>query len=1299
MPQPQQEIKQLSGALNLDDPNETLGHGFHKAARNILFTGTPPNRRVGIVAGNDIRINSLLPGAGVNKTILSKYDPVNKCIYFFNFNSNGSHGIYRFNTIPETFQRLIQVGINTSGDPLGFTAETLHNFDIIYGDSLQGDILYWLDSLGRPSKINVARALAGGYGTIQRSFLDVAKEPSDTPPYAIYENDPACTVNGMRKKLFKFKVRHVFDDHDKSVTSSQSEVPIPFAAFDQGFDADPTKCCRIALTFQTGAANVKKIELLAAVSTGNAFSDFFLIQSLDKAVSSIPSNDVSTFLFYNDQGYNNIDIDESDQPFDYVPLKAVAQTLLNGNVLDYGNITEGYPNLTNFSFGGNTSSLTPSQVPYYYGNSFSNLIAAQQGASGFGSGEIHIVVRGIMLVFVSVSVFTVYMTDGTNVNYTLSSGDDSAAVIEGLRVDAISKGYTINGVGANDLYITKAGVSLARSLIVSDYIYNTINPTAYSAYDWLSKYGFALVYFDDKERTNGAVYTSGFSVNAAAYTEGTYANKPSFNASIYHAPPDWAYSYQWVRTKDLAKSKTQQWITDRTFKDTTVVSGQIKYAYVSIESLNQFVEQNPGSPLGYGFSAGDRIRFFKRYNADNSTANLYGTSKDYEIVASLVNPTINGEVKSGQFIKFILPSTSGAFDFGTTGFANYFIELYTPAQSVANNLNLYYEFGERYAVANPTASNRFHQGMLQNQIYNTTTPATFEFTRGDYYAKQRAVQAGNVYTWNITTNTGTVGRFLFGMDFIDSTYVDSNITAQSVAWANISGNSPSGGISPGSDSRWFLKAIANTTFAIKGSISLNFGTSVPGDTWRIFLLNRYNERQYIVNNFNASAAGVYNFPINDIKTLEDDRIFLIAEGGERPVTVLSSVLTFSIDHVIPQIMIDRNFSDYFPSAVNSNGRAWIYDENANQVTFPVMYRWSLPYQVDTNINQANRFYGKNFDEVTRSYGPLMAMRTWKKQLTFFQERKCGQTGIYTKFISDNSGGNQLITTDEIVTKDNVNYYDGDYGVGNQPTSIVQSGYVFYLVDPIKNKILRLSRDGLVDLTELYKVQTWASQNLPKYLNPGTYAFGGNQKVLGVFNARPDNIDEYILLAQGTGSVAGEVMPFEEAYNSFYGQMDIDCDGMVCAESNMFYFRGGILYKQVTTTAPANFFGVQNEPSLTLVFNDKIVSKKVYNAIGYMSDGVWHSNVKGDIQTNSINSQTGLSQQSLIMSQDYDSLEAPKRYAAFNKDMNSNADPITGLWEGDELTGEYIVCKFKFSGNTQSFLYAPFITYQIDNRNP
>jgi hypothetical protein len=1298
------QIKQLSGALNLDDPLETVAPTSHVGGRNIYFAGTPPNRKANVVQGVLPVVNSLLPSTGVNKTIFEKYDQVNKRIYFANYNSGGAHGIYSFDTVAQTFSRLIQVGVNTSGDPLAFTAETIYNIDIIYGDSTQGDILYFIDSLGRPTKININRALTGGYGTILRSYLDVAKEPSDLIPYVTYENDPSNTVNGLHKKLFRIKIRQVFDDLDKSVTSSQSAMPLPYSSFDQSIDTDPTKNCRLAIVYQTGPANVKKIEIYAANSDGNQMSDFYLIESIDKSAQNIPDNDIATYLFYNDKAYTTLNTTESNQLLDYVPQQAIAQSTLNGNVIAYANITEGYPNLTNFSDGTNTSAISASAVPYYYGDYYSQFVAYQQSVL---SSNIHIVVRGSIIG--PGNNYNAFFSDNSSITYAVSSGDDAAAVIEGLRVNAIANGFTIVSNSSNDLYISKLGVGLSYwNITNSTYSLNSVLFTSFNAYDWNSKYGFGLIYFDPKGRTNGAVYTTGFSVQSNSYTEGNPTGDiTKFNASIYHQPPDWAYYYQWVRTKNLNKAHFVQWVTDRTFKDLNVASGLVKYAYLGIEALRQFVINNPGSPLAYSYSSGDRIRFFKRINPDNTTATLYGNTKDFEVVASLIDPVVNGEVKQGQFIKIILPNTDGSFDFGATGFDNYFIELYTPAQPIANNLNLYYEFGERYSIGDPTLSSRYHHGMLQDQL-NFVHPATFEFFKGDDYVRLRSIQTGNIYTWNIPNTNANGFRFLVPLNFQGSTYNDSNIVPHSVSYAGV-GNA----FNPATDNRWFQSATLITTFKIGGSFSVTFPTARSGDSWRLRVQNRFGDSSMIVPAFDASNAGTYTFPlplfynadgsITQTINLANDHIFLLFEcvnnNSDRQCTFLQSNVTLTVDHVITQRCIDPNFSDYYASAINSNGRAWVFDENANRINYPTQIRWSLPYQQDTQINMTSRFYPENFDTLSRSNGPIMAMRDNIGVLTYFQYRRCGWTRVYGKYITDSEASGQLTTTDSIISPNNTSYYDGNWGVGNQPTSIVQSGYVYYFVDPVRRKILRLSRDGITELSTLYKVQTWASQNIPKYLSPGTYRFGGSQKILGTFNYRQDNIGEYWLMAQGTASVNGESFVFEEQYNAFNSFVDCDCDAIVCAEDVLYAFRNGVLYKQGGNNVSGVFFGTQYQANLKLSFNDQIALKKVFQATGFMSNATWVSDTKGDVATNHVNPQTFLGQESLIMTQDYDISENPKRYASFNFDQNSMTDAIQALWNGDYLVGEYISVLYKYGSNAPSTFFAPFITWQLDGRNP
>lgn len=1290
----------FAGVLNYDDPDDVIPSMHHKDALNVQFYGTVPNLRVQNLPGTRELVNPFLINDGANLTIGRFYDSVNKRIFFFNYRADDRKAIYMLDTVQRIFYRIVEESINALAGALGFNSNTpIIHINIIYGDAAQGDILYYIDSFRVPRKININRALSGGYGTIQASYLDVAKQPSDIPPYVVYENDASNTINNLRKKLFRFKIRWVFDDKDKSVTSSQSIMPVPFNAFNQGIDADPTQNCRISVIYQTGPSNVKKIEILASNSIGATMSDWYLVASLDKSVEGIPDNDVSTFLFYNDKAYNYIDIQESIQLFDYAPLSAGAQVLLNGNVLDYGDITEGYPNLTNFSDGTNTSGITNSSVPYYFGNYYISFVTNQGGLSGFGSGPIHIVVRGRID---PNSIFFILFTDNDFISYSASPGDDAAAVIEGLRVLAISHGFTILSVSSNDLYIEKANTGLARS-DVSNTVYsiNSALNTSFNAYDWNSKYGFGLVYFDQKGRTNGVVYTNGFSVQSNSYSESNpLGDITKFNASIYHLPPNWAYYYQWVRTNNLSKSSFVQWVTDRTFKDVVAVSGLIKYAYLSIESLRTFVTNNPGSPLGYSFTAGDRVRFFKRINPDSSTANLYGATKDFEIVASVISPTVNGGVRDGQFIKIILPPTDGTFDFGASGYDNYFIEIYTPAQPVANNLNVYYEFGERYAIKNATQSNRSHQGQFQNQTY-LSIPATFEFLKGDDYIRNRAIQVGNVYTWNIPQQNATGFRFLVPLNFVGSTYTDSNITPHTVAYAGV-GNA----FNPTTDNRWFQAANLEATFKIGGSFSVTFPTARAGDSWRVRIQNRFGDSSIIVPAFDASNAGTYTFPttlffnpdgsITQTITLADDHIFYLLEcvnnNSDRNLTILAGSITLTVDHVIQQRCIDPNFSDNYLSSVNSNGRAFVFDENANQVNYPVMHRWSLAFQRNTNVNQTSRFYPQNFDELIREFGAIKRMMFWDKTLTLFQERKCGRIAVYNRIISNADGSQQLITTSDIITQNNVQYYSGDFGVGNQPDSVVQSGFVYYFVDPIKGKQLRLSRDGLTDLSETYKTMTWSTQNISNYLKNYVYTYGGISRITGTFNVRKDNVGEYLCVLQPgllITAITGQTMAFDEIRNSFTSIYSFAPECICCAENSLYSWVNGKMYihDQTSTNTMNRFYGNSYDSTITKVFNSGLIEKKSWISLTEIANSLWVCPV---IYTNYI-SYGNFVQQSLLNYADFANIESTYS-ASFMNDINS----LGGIIEGDVLKGNFIVIKFQASDPNNLSTLSAVNLYFIDS---
>jgi len=1269
------EVKGFSGLLNSDDSNEVIGATHHKMAKNGRFRGTGNNMRFESVEGTTLISNNL--PTGTNECLGAFFDELKQRIFWFNYNSGGSHAIYQYTLSTGIIATIVIVGSGTDGDILAFDLDNpIYAVKMLYGDDTQGDTLYWNNSQRQPCQINIKMALAGTYGTIKRTYIDVIKAPASIPPAVTYENDATVTVNNMRKKLFKFKTRYVYNNNDKSVWSSQGQLPLPVNYLNTAIDTDPTKNCRVAIVVPTGEPDVAKIEIAAAISTANTFGDYFLIKVIDKAAESIASNDITTYRFYNNQAYVPIDVEESIQLFDLVPLNANALEFLNGNVPIYGAITEGF-NKTVVT-GTATSSYETQQTTQPKFIFASN----QSGDSGFGTGNIHAVVLGTITVG---DTFNIYTTNQT-ITFVATVAT-TANVISGLSAAAIVAGFTVVSSDTENLYIVKTGEVLQRSLAVP----LTIAVSDSFVYDRNSRYNYVLIYFDKAGRSIGSLTSNGMNVQTINYTETTGTpNIPKIQLSISSRPPLYAYYYQIGRTKNLTKLNKLEWVSDRTYKDT-------EFAYISIENLNAYILKNPSSKfLAYDFSPNDRIRFMKVLSGSVNTVYV---DKDFEIQSQVFSPNINGVQYIGQFIKIALPTTSGTFDFGTSDFFNYFIELYTPAQSVAEGLDLDYEYGERYTIGNAGTVNAYHQGMLQNQTSNLVTPATFEFTQGDFYYRSRTINTGAEYIYKEVADEEGVGRLTVGLDYYSSTYTDANITTGNSPLQNLAG------WSVGDNSRYLFKIGTGTfNFRLKGTLnvifwdfgevySFYFESSNPGGSNRL--------KTYIVTP-QYVTQGTHAFPFDVTLSLTSSQLLYILgwSEGDYHNSKTFSVSDFTITRELPYTVgcIDPNFSDFFESAVNSNGRGWIVDANAAQVFNPTLMRWGLAYQPNTNINQTNRFKPLNFDEIDRSKGQIQVFKVRDRILRVFQERGCGNVGIYAKFLQDSGNTNVLTTTDDIVTKNNVQYYQGIFGVGGQPTGLVSSKNADYFIDPIRGYQLRLSGDGLTPISELYKGQFYIQPLFIPYNKDYLRSNGKVAKILGYYNFYEE---EYVSILQG-GTLNGITIPdesfsFNEKRNSYSSFFDFHPEWILCAEDVTYSWKNGQMYVHNDTGVDRNFYGTKFYPSITLVYNDKANIKKTFMALSYQANDYWLSETVGDILTSQPNPQTNLPQISKLKQFNFD-IQEGLYYAALQKDINSRVNPNDAWYNGDELKGTWIQLKFTAQNNKNSYLYLPTISWIPSPRN-
>ena len=241
-----------------------------------------------------------------------------------------------------------------------------------------------------------------------------------------------------------------------------------------------------------------------------------------------------------------------------------------------------------------------------------------------------------------------------------------------------------------------------------------------------------------------------------------------------------------------------------------------------------------------------------------------------------------------------------------------------------------------------------------------------------------------------------------------------------------------------------------------------------------------------------------------------------------PFYIMSTVPSRMYAHVMTRF---RNV--FQNSKANSNSRGWPIDVNASEQYLPTLVRWGGAYVQNTNVNNLNRFYPQDQDTIDRAKGDIRRFKARDRILRVFQDRGTGQYGIYSRFIQNNQGQSELVTTNTIITTNNIQYYAGIYGLSGYPTNLVSSQNADYFVDVVAGRCIRLGKDGLTDLGLLYKGQYYLSQLATPYNQTITRPDGTKSKVMGFFDFFEN---QYHVLLQGDlGNLKIEL----QEYNPFY----------------------------------------------------------------------------------------------------------------------------------------------------------------------
>ena len=173
-------------------------------------------------------------------------------------------------------------------------------------------------------------------------FINAVKNPASAQPNAVYKLDPKRLTNYVQERVFQFKTRITYDDHEKSVTSPISNIPLADVACGDNTSGQKNYIeidfSDAVLSNQEDISIIKTVEILVREHNTGLFRSVVVLQQAD-FITDFKYN------FYNDGIYMPIAESESNLLYHSMPLKSKSLNIVK-NRLFYGGNKSGYDNIS-----------------------------------------------------------------------------------------------------------------------------------------------------------------------------------------------------------------------------------------------------------------------------------------------------------------------------------------------------------------------------------------------------------------------------------------------------------------------------------------------------------------------------------------------------------------------------------------------------------------------------------------------------------------------------------------------------------------------------------------------------------------------------------------------------------------------------------------------------------------------------------------------------------------------------------------------------------------------------------------
>jgi hypothetical protein len=1138
---------EMTDALNVRISADTNGDGG-------VIKNAYGNAAVSFKAGNNWQAKTHALPAGTNKVIGSVSDLKDGIVIFFVWNSNEDHSIYRFSTAAGVAELVYRDSV------LSFQADSFIKGDVIR--SLDEDsLLYFTDGISSPKKINVSRAIRGGYSGVLNTgsdsekleFLTLAKKPPLDPPTFAFFTDSTVEENNIYENTYQFAYRYVYLDGEVSAISKYSELAVSQQQLRDGLISDEQKLENnaIRVSVLTSVADVRRIEVLAR--NGNTGAWFIIGEISNPSLSSSSTLYVD---FKNDQLYRFISTTDSDKLYDAVPLTAQSQTISGGRLF-LGNYTEGYanqrndiqllpnydirPSVQNIGAASGTLNSTIKRLEFDLSSiSTTSSESLLNIDFSFSFGKLQLYAGGYFMHWVELDdnlnqinagglIDDFVMVNGLPLNVsevvTIPSGSTKQNIADAIA-NALSKTYnfTIDSpVSSTDDY----------SVNLTDEKFGALNQFGtHVIARWLFFSGIGTVSISsagfnpttNKLTLNLSLNSS--TLNIKAIRAGTLADGLPLNNNIdFNKEINFATQTPLLYTGD-STNFTYYSATDYVYGDIAPnYSTANPNGTFSSKSLSASVLYSStfltGNINGYkGFKSGATHNFgIVYYDSRNRSSGVQKAGKVY--IDWYGDRTNKGVANVVMRIKNTAPAWARRWSpvYVKQGSVESFLE-YSVIQG-------FYATNAEATNANADTSNNdvFYLSMRslegKDDSYKESKGANLEyaFVKGD---RLRVVSYGGS-TFPADIDFEVVDYKYFTDDVTSNPILDStndDTTYSTTGWFLVIKDKPYAGWDKssiiGNTDNWDDKCVIEiyrkrkqateeVYYEIGRSYDVNANGILAGDRTSIpvysvqcivekplqfrsnyimyagDIMSDGSGNSFIVTNVHAEVSGSFNYYVyasllsgsftaatNYTVNIQNstDCVVQLDEGDIyfrlRQLRYGYNPKTFN--YLVRYVESDA-VSDFFTSNNTSIGRPFTVIPDAKTVYRTGSVTYSDPFLIDVQTNGLSSFNPTlaNFYDLNYIHGSVRYMHNRDDSVIFLQDKKCGLFPVNRNLVQYADGGQNItVSTDVVGTPQ---YYQGEFGVNNNPESVAVEAGRLYFADIRNGKVIRISRDGITPISE------------------------------------------------------------------------------------------------------------------------------------------------------------------------------------------------------------------------------------------